>query len=317
LFLGINVQRWLFILAVSIGFFTIWKFIIPTNFKERNIKIFFLTPALIFILALIIYPLIYAARLSFLEWYGFTPPRFVGFQNYIQMFQDYNFWTSIRVTLIFVAGAVTVELLLGLGIALLLNNELRGRAVFRTLFTLPLFVCPVALGFLSLCIYDLRGPLNSILVKMGFEKIAWIADPNVALFSVIILDIWQWTPFVFLVCLAGLQQIPQEMYEAAYLETSSSLAIFWNLTLPVLRPVITTVLMLRFLEALKIFDVPMSLTKGGPGMATETYSILTYRTGLRHFSFGQASSLAFFFLIVVLMLFTLLFKISKFSEVYE
>jgi len=175
-------------------------------------------------------------------------------------------------TLSFVGGAVSLELFLGLIIALLVNQEIKGRPVFRILFTLPLFVCPVALGFLSFCLFDVRGPLNSILVALGFKEIAWIAQPGTALLSIIFLDVWQWTPFCFLVCLAGLQQIPEEIYEAAYLETISPVKVFWHLTLPVLRPVILTVLMLRFVEAMKIFDVlPMSLTKGGPGFATESY----------------------------------------------
>lgn len=151
------------------------------------------------------------------------------------------------------------------------------------------------------------------MVVLGLKEIAWIAQPRTALLSIILLDVWQWTLFCFLVCLAGLPQIPEEMYEAAYLETISPLKVFWHLTLlPVLRPVILTVLMLKFVEAMKIFDVPMSLTKGEPGFATESYSIFTYKTGLRQFSFGEASALAFFFLAVMLVLFSLLFKVSKF-----
>ena len=299
------------------GFFLIWRFLIPSNFKERNIKFFFLAPALAFIICLIIYPLVYAARLSFFDWHGFTPPVFVGFENFIRIFQNYKFWHAIKVTLIFVAGAVTVECFLRMGIDLFLNREIKGRPFFRALFTLPLFVCPVALGFLSLSIFDTAGPINYVVASLGFSKIAWLSKAWTALFSIIVLDIWQWTPFCFLVFLAGLQQIPEEMYEAAYLETSSSLSIFRYLTLPIIRPVILTILMLRFLEALKFFDVPMSLTHGGPGFATESYSIFTYKTGLRQFSFGEASALAFFFLIIVLILFSVLFKIGKFSEIYE
>ncbi len=315
--LGVEAKRWLIIITIGIVFFLVYRFLLPSDFKERNTKIFFLAPALTFIICLIIYPLVYAARLSFFDWHGFTPPVFVGLENFICIFQNYKFWHAIKVTLIFVAGAVSVEFFLGMGIALLLNREIRGRPFFRALFTLPLFVCPVALGFLSLSILDTAGPINSLLGSLGFSKIAWLSESRTALFSIIVLDIWQWTPFCFLVFLAGLQQIPEEMYEAAYLETSSSLSIFWNLTLPVIRSVMLTVLMLRFLEALKFFDVPMSLTHGGPGFATESYSIFTYKTGLRQFSFGEASALAFFFLIMVLILFSALFKIGKFSEIYE
>lgn len=308
---------WIIVGVLFIIFYSFFRYVIPHKFKQKHLASFFLTPSLIMILAMIIYPLIYAFRLCFLDWHGFTPPSFVGLNNFITMLQDYKFWSALSVTLKFVGLTVPFEIIIGLLVALLLNREIRGRNVIRTLLTLPIFVCPVALGFVSLSIYDTNGPLNNIIRLFGYEPVAWLGTTGTAMLSIALLEIWQWTPFCFLVFLSGLQNLPEEVLEAGYIETNSSFSIFRYLVFPFIKPVVTTITMLRILEALKVFDIPMSLTKGGPGFATETYSIMTYKVGLRQFSFGEASARAFFFLLILLIIFTLLFRIGKFSEIYD
>jgi len=316
-FLGLNVRSWVLGGLIILGIYLAARFLISEKTRQKHLPTFLLLPSLLVILVMVIYPLVYAFRLAFLDWHGFTPPTFVGLSNFLSMFLDYKFWSALSVTMKFVAIAVPVEVVVGLLVAVLLNREIRARNFLRTIITLPIFVCPVALGFVSLSLYDTNGPINALLKFFGFQPIAWLGTPNTALMSILFLDIWQWTPFCFLVFLSGLQNLPSEVYEAAYLETNSSFAIFRSLTLPIIKPVIATITMLRLLEALKVFDLPMSLTKGGPGFATETYSIMTYKIGLRQFSFGEASARAFFFLFLLLIIFTILFKIGKFSEIYD
>ncbi|MCI0529352.1 MAG: sugar ABC transporter permease, partial [Nitrospira sp.] len=157
-------------------------------------------------------------------------------------------------------------------------------------------------------------PINSFL---GFfdVKVAWLSDPFWALVAILILEMWQWTPFCFLVFLAGLQSLPEEIYEAASLDYSSQWQIFKRLTLPLLQPIIIIVLLLRLIEAVKVLDFPFILTKGGPGTATEVYSMFVYRTGLKFFDLGYASALAYLLLIVMMVIITLFFK--RMREIYE
>lgn len=317
MFLGLSIRIWGIGGGIILLFYLVAKFFLPTKTKQRHLSTFLLLPSILTILFMVIYPLIYAFRLAFLDWHGFAPPQFIGLSNFLNMFLDYKFWSALAVTMKFVALAVPVEVVVGLLVAVLLNREIRSRNFLRALITLPIFVCPVALGFVSLSLYDTNGPVNALLKTFGFQPIAWLGTPNAALASILLLDIWQWTPFCFLVFLSGLQNLPNEIYEAAYLETNSSFAIFSHLTFPIIKPIIATITMLRLLEALKVFDLPMSLTKGGPGFATETYSIMTYKVALRQFSFGEASARAFFFLFLLFVIFTILFKIGKFSEIYD
>lgn len=317
MFLGLNVRVWGMVVGLMLLVYLMGRFLLPEKTKQKHLPTFLLMPSILAILFMVIYPLVYAFRLAFLEWHAFAPPQFVGLNNFLNMFLDYKFWSALGVTMKFVAIAVPVEVVVGLLVAVLLNRQIRGKNFLRTLITLPIFVCPVALGFVSLSLYDTNGPVNAILKIFGFQPIAWLGTPNTALASILLLEIWQWTPFCFLVFLSGLQNLSGEIYEAAYLETNSSLAIFRYLTLPLIKPIVATITMLRLLETLKVFDLPMSLTKGGPGFATETYSIMTYKVGLRQFSFGDASARAFFFLFLLFIIFTILFKIGKFSEIYE
>lgn len=167
---------------------------------------------------------------------------------------------------------------------------------------LPIFATPLAVGYSFFTIfYEEGGPL-------GFLGIPFLSDPGWALFSVILVDIWQWTPFCFLVFLAALQGIPDELYEAAIVDGASEIRMLADVILPVLTPTIIIVLLLRLAEALKLFDIPFAMTGGGPGIATQSYSFLAYRTGLRFFDLGYASAMAYGLLIVVMIMITLFFK---------
>ncbi|HMR32455.1 MAG TPA: sugar ABC transporter permease [Geminicoccaceae bacterium] len=228
--------------------------------------------------------------------------QFVGLDNFARMGRDPVLLEAVRVTAIFVAAAVSAEMILGLFLAFVFNRSLPGRSLMRTIMILPIFATPVAAGYLFFTIfYEEGGPL-------GWTNIPWLSDPSWALVSVIIVDVWQWTPFCFLVLLAGLQGIPDEMLESARLDTNSTWDLWRLVILPMLQPVIIIVLLLRIAEALKVFDVVASLTVGGPGNATQSLSYLAFRTGLRFFDVGYASAIAWTLLAFVMVVVTLFFK---------
>lgn len=227
---------------------------------------------------------------------------FRGIDNFVRVFRDPQTAVAVRVTTVFVLVAVTAELVFGMALAVLFNRKLPARPLLRSVMILPIFATPVAVGYLFFTIfYEEGGPLS-------FTGIPWLSDPDWALVSVILVDIWQWTPFAFLVFLAGLQGIDEEMIDAARIETESESRIFFHIILPLMQPAIIIVLLLRLAEALKLFDIPFALTGGGPGIATQSYSFLAFRTGLRYFDVGYASAMAYCLLIVVMIIVTLFFN---------
>lgn len=279
---------------------------------RHPVKYLLLMPAITWVLAFTIYPLIYSLRLSFFRVRPGRGDIFIGLENYARAFTDGSLWSSAKVTLFFVAAAVATEVLLGLVLAILYTNPMPGRTVWRALLTLPLFATPIAVGYLFFTIfYEEGGLINAFLPR----RIPWLSNPEWAVASITLVDVWQWTPFTFLVLLAGLQNIPEDLFEAARLEASSRWQLFRHITLPLISPTLIIVLLFRLTEALKVFDIPFSLTGGGPGTATQVYSLYAYRTGLRFFDLGYASAMAFLLLVVVMVIVTLLFR--RVREAYE
>lgn len=228
--------------------------------------------------------------------------EFVGAFNFKRMIEDPQVWSAVKVTIIFVGVAVPMQMIFGFSLALLFNQALFGRTFLRAVMILPIFATPIAVGYLFFTIfYEEGGPL-------GFLGIPFLSNPSWALFSVILVDVWQWTPFCFLVFLAALQGLPDELYEAAWIDGASKLDMLTQVLLPLLQPTIYIVLLLRLAEALKLFDIPFALTGGGPGVATQSYSFLAFRTGLRFFDLGYASAMAYGLLIVVMIIVTIFFR---------
>jgi multiple sugar transport system permease protein len=242
---------------------------------------------------------------------------FNGLNNFGRAFSDYRFWDSFEVTVLFVLASVILTVSLGLGLALLFNRSMRGQRVFRSLFTMPLFAAPIAMGYLGLTIFHEQvGAVNTVLRALGVVTLPpWFSNVWLARLTIVLVDVWQWTPFSFLVLLAGLQGLPEEIYEAAALDSSSGWDIFRFVTLPLLAPVLFTVTMLRMVEAFKILDIPFSMTNGGPGTATQTLSFYIYLTGLRNFNAGYASALAYLLLLTVFIICFYFF--NRLRQIYE
>jgi multiple sugar transport system permease protein len=303
-----------------------------------RIRFVFLLPAVVWVLAFTVFPLGYSLYLAFFQIESkvevtrervpvldddgkpvllssgkpkmenivhrnqVTTSTFVGWFNFERLFSDPQVATAVWVTTVFVLVAVPTQLALGMLLALLFNQQLLARPVLRTIMILPIFATPLAVGYLFFTIfYEEGGPL-------GFLGIPFLSNPTLALGSVILVDVWQWTPFCFLVFLAALQSVPDELYEAARIDGASNIDMLTRVILPLLQPTILIVLLLRLAEALKLFDIPFALTGGGPGIATQSYSFLAFRVGLRYFDLGYASAMAYVLLIVVMIIVTLFFR---------
>ena len=277
---------------------------------ERHFNFILLLPALLVIVFLTVYPLINVLRLSLYEYnYLRGVPKFVGLDNYWRLFSDKFFADGIKNTFLFSISATVIEVLLGLGLAVLFNRRFRSRRLL-----LPLVIFPMMLSTMVVCSiwrsmyhYD-YGILNHILENLtptvnwlrgvlGLSpldslRVRWLFDPDLALWSVVLVDIWQWTPMAFLILLAGLQSIPKELYEAARVDGATGIGLFRWVTLPLLKNHLFLALLLRSIDTFKIFDKVYALTGGGPGSATETISFYIYREGFKYFNMGRASAAA-------------------------
>lgn len=267
--------------------------------RERALPYLLVAPAVAVLLALTAYPLVYAVRVSLQTGAG-AGARW-SLQNFARLASDRFFLDALGHTLVYALAALTLEFLLGLALAVLLNREMRARGLLRASLLVPMMLPPVVAGVVwRLMLNPNFGAVNGTLGTLGLDTdaLTWTASPRLALLSVIAVDVWQWTPFVFLVLLAGLQAIPQEPYEAAALDGASGWQTFRHVTLPLLKPAILIALLLRTMDLLRVFDQIFILTEGGPGFATETVSLYIYRAAFRFGDFGYAAAMSFALLLV-------------------
>ncbi|MGH9969113.1 MAG: carbohydrate ABC transporter permease [Pyrinomonadaceae bacterium] len=267
--------------------------------SDRALAYVLIAPTVFVLLALSIYPLVHAVSLSLQVTSGGTAQWSLG--NFARLFSDQFFLAALSHTLIYAASALTLEFFLGLALAVLLNNQLRGRRFFRTALLVPMMLPTVVVGVVwRLMLNPNFGAVNGTLKGLGanISSLTWTSSPRLAMLSVITVDVWQWTPFMFLILLAGLQAIPQEPYEAALIDGSSAWQTFRHVTLPLLKPAILVALLLRTMDLLRVFDQVFILTEGGPGFATETISLYIYRTAFRFSDFGYAAAMSFVLLVI-------------------
>jgi len=267
--------------------------------RELSLPYLLIAPTIAVLLALSIYPLIYSVKISLQTGSGQAARWTLA--NFARLANDKFFLEALVHTFIYAAVALTFEFLLGLGLAVLLDKPLRGRSLFRSALLIPMMLPPVVVGVVwRLMLNPDFGAVNGTLKGVGVntEALTWTATPTLAFASVIAVDIWQWTPFMFLELLAGLQAIPQEPYEAAVIDGSSGWQTFRHVTLPLLKPAILIALLLRTMDLLRVFDQIFILTQGGPGFSTETVSLYIYRTAFRFSDFGYAAAMSFVLLLL-------------------
>ncbi len=278
----------------------------------------YISPALVILFLVLVYPLGYSFYLSFHDWTLQTFKKginFVGLQNFIDLITNPEFRHSLLVTFKFMACAITLEFVLGMVLALLMNEDIRGRSLFRALILLPMMCTNVVVGLTWRLLYNHEfGILNYYLVSWGFKALPWLSKPGMAFVSLVITDVWNTTSFVALLLLAGLQSLPVEPYQAAKIDGAGSWQVFRYLTLPLLRPTILVALLWRMIDTFRIYDVPYLLTAGGPGRATETVSIYIYRYGFQNFNLSYASAASFLMIIMMLIMAGGLTKIFSSEE---
>ncbi|HUG61436.1 MAG TPA: sugar ABC transporter permease [Methylomirabilota bacterium] len=266
------------------------------------IKHVFIWPAVLVVLAISIFPLIYSLTTSFMSFRLVppTPVRFVGLDNYAQLLQQERFWRVIGTTSLIAFTSVALQYVIGFAVALALHARVPGERLFRVGFLLPMLVAPVAVALIARQMFNpTMGPLNQFMSMLGFPNIPFLTTTEWALGAIIAVEVWQWTPFVILMMLAGLQTLPEDVYEAAALENASPWQQFWAITFPMLLPISVAVVFIRLIESYKIIDTVFVMTGGGPGISTETLTLFAYQEGFKKFNLGYTSALSFLFLIVI------------------
>jgi multiple sugar transport system permease protein len=282
--------------------------------RKRNRRIFliFLLPAMLVLFLTTIYPMLYAGYLSFRSYdlaKPFVPRMFVGWSNYHYVLTAPEFLNALKITFQLMAITLSVQLVLGVGLALLVTQRLPGMGLARTLLLIPMMISPVIVGLVWLFLYFPElGYLNYFLSFLGINPIPWITSPDWALWAIAIADIWQWTPFIMMGTAAALTNLSPEPYEAARIDGNTRWQVFRYVTLPQLKPVLVSLLFLRAIDAFKIYDIIFVLTKGGPGDSTEVISLFIYRQSFTFWQMGVGAAASFVSLAIIVVLITLFFK---------
>ncbi len=285
---------------------------------NRMTPYLFLAPAGLVLLIALFYPIFYMIYASFLDW---NPSQrigeadWVGIRNYVKLFSDDAFRESMWVTIKFAAVVVTLEMIIGVGLALLLDRNIRGMSVLRTLFILPMMIAPIVVGLMWRYMYHPTvGIFNQTLTSWGFEPIPWLSDGSWAFASIIIADVWQWTPFIFILSLAALQSLPSSAIEASKIDGATGWQQIIYIKLPLMLPVLIVTLLLRLIDSFKVLEVILVMTNGGPGLSTEILSIRINRTASEFRELGEAAAMSNLLLIVLLILTFAMFIYNKAQE---
>jgi multiple sugar transport system permease protein len=285
---------------------------------NRFVPYLFLLPAVAILALGLMVPLYNSVMLSFYDW-GFGQPwsarRFLGLANFQRLVTDPTVWASVRTTFVFGFWVVTLEMLIGVGLALLLEKAVRGASFIRTIFVMPLMIAPVVVGLIWRYLLDARnGVINYYLTEigealpflqgLGFKTQTWLADPSLAMVSIIVSDVWQWTPFVFMIVLAGLQGLPGDVMEAAFIDGANWWKMTWHVKLPMLRNILLIALLMRIIDVFRALEVIFIMTGGGPGSSTRVLSLTLFQTAFTSQDLGYAATIALL-LSVILIIFSI------------
>ena len=277
----------------------------PLRFDSRALTPYwFILPAVAVMAAGLVYPVLDALYLSFFDWKIATPfskAEYVGLANYVRMLADPDVRESVWVTIRFGFWTITIEMVLGVALALMLEKPIRGASVFRTIFILPLMVSPVVVGLIWRYLFDARvGWINYYLgLWFGLEPQVWLGVPDLAFFAIVLTDIWQWTPFIFIIVIAGLQALPGEVLEASRIDGANWWQQTFLVKLPMLRSILIIALLMRLIDVFRALEVMYIMTGGGPGRATELLSLHIYNRAFDAQLLGYASAIAVLLIVIV------------------
>jgi multiple sugar transport system permease protein len=274
-------------------------------------KALFLAPGLLGLLAIILFPLLFTIRVSLSGWNAISPGLdWQGVSNYVAVLADARFWQAMGRLGFMAVGTVAVQYAIGFGLALLVWRQIRFRRFFRVLFLVPMMTTPVIMSVIWRTIFhESLGPANDVLGLVGLGPFPWLTSSSFAVASVMVVEIWQWTPFMFLMLLAGLLSLPREPFLAAAIDGAGPIRTFLNVTFPMMAPISIGAVLIRLIEASKIMETVYVLTSGGPGTATETTGYYIYIRGLRDFEIGYAAALSITYLVLMTILLTVIAKL--------
>jgi multiple sugar transport system permease protein len=273
--------------------------------SNRQFAVLTVLPAVVVLLLITVFPTIYSITVSLKSYYLPRPyaSESVGVDNYIEVLMDGRFWTSMRQTVILMASAISMELILGFGIALFLYNEFKGSKIITPIILMPMMIAPVIVGYMWRLLFQVEtGPINYLLGFLSLGPYAWTSNVATAVPSIVIADIWQWTPFVVLVLLAGLTSLSPDILEAAQVDGASGWQKLIYVIIPMLRRVVAIVLLLRILDTFRMFDKIYVMTHGGPGSATETVGFYAYLSGFKYLRIGYAAAMSFLLLFITVIM---------------
>jgi multiple sugar transport system permease protein len=262
-------------------------------------------PSIVLLLVTLAYPIFYTIDISFstFDLSTFGADEWVGWANYEEVLNDYRFWDALKVTLVYLVIALPLQVALGFAIAFLINAEWGGRGMVRALFIIPMVVAPVVAGGIWRMILDpLWGLMNYALQGIGIGPLDWFGDANLAMAAVIIIDTWRWTPFIVLIATAALLALPRDVFEAAKIDGANWWSTLWSIALPLLIPIITATFVIRWLGAVKMFDIVLAATYGGPGKATNVLNLFIYEEAFRSLRFAESSAMAVIVLVLTMVL---------------
>ena len=278
------------------------------NFKHKYV---FLFPGLFVLIGILIFPIVFTVRLSLSGWNSYNPElNFIGLDNYVRLFtEDPRFWEAFfRLTFLSVT-TVILQYIIGFALALMVWRDIKFKRFFRVMFLIPMMTTPVIMTVIwRTFFHESLGPVNDLLSVFGVAP-KWLTDPALAKVTVIIVEVWQWTPFMFLLLLAGLLSLPKEPFLAAAIDGAGPIRKFIYVTFPLMAPISIGAIIIRLIEASKIMDTVFVLTSGGPGTSTETSTFYIFIRGLREFQMGYAATLSFTYLIIMIISLTIIAKV--------
>ncbi len=274
-----------------------------TRFIDRRQDLAYPAPAVAALFIIVIIPIVFNLYLAFTKWtIGLGQPRFIGLDNFIELLSDERVLNGMKVMIYFSGLSLTLEMVLGLLIAVYFNRRFKGSEVVQAIYIIPFAATPVAVALIwRIMLNPEIGVLNYLLKSVGLPGSLWVSSAKTVIPALVMVDVWKWTPMITLIVLAGLKSLPHEPYEAARVDGASALQIFWYITLPLIRPVLIAALMLRSLDNLKEFDMIYTITQGGPGIASETLYLYSYNVGFSFFKAGYGSALMVVVFLIVLV----------------
>jgi multiple sugar transport system permease protein len=278
------------------------------SYRRRDKYLWFVVPALVVIVAVIIFPWIFTVFMSLHDWQVASPRRWVGLDNYVNLLSDDRFLAAIGRTFIYTVLAVVLPVIIGIAAAVTFNREFPLRGLVRSIYILPMVATPVAIALVwTMMFHPQLGVLNYLLSLVGLPPSLWVYSPQTVIPSLVLVETWQWTPLVMLIVLGGLATLPAEPLESAVVDGAGPWQVFRDITLPLITPFIMVAVVLRTIDALKAFDTIFTITQGGPGTASETINIYLYLQAFSFFRIGHASAVVMvFFVIIVACSLTLL-----------